>query len=394
MTSGLYFPYVSRGSLTTLNCAALLFKEIFIINPFEVSIDIANNYKEYLQYFGEEQFGSGHPNVRFIPLQKILANKTKDQKLCLSIVADLFDTFFHEICSTTKLSSPFRISIGRISDPRADVVQRKYYVNLPAIADGQDFQNTILKGIVNYDEYDKAKLRYLRISDERKFIYDSKEKFKNITLPYDYALSLMINHIYIVKPELQSRTIFFTDKDIEHKILKYKLCKSDSTAELFLNRHSYEIKQVEVTTPVKAGKFSFPFLNITNSHHVIDCYSKYAGLFAKFKQKFSELLDKILVKSWKDDSHKMIQNEIEQTINPIINDIRKSLNSYISQLLERMVTSIEVKEAVIEITVIPDQLQKLTKLSEFSLYNYEISIDNVNSNSLNNKNCVILLISY
>ncbi len=37
MTSGLYFPYVSYDSLRTLNCAMLLFDEIYEKNPFDIS---------------------------------------------------------------------------------------------------------------------------------------------------------------------------------------------------------------------------------------------------------------------------------------------------------------------------------------------------------------------
>ncbi len=391
MTSGLYFPYVSIDSLRTLNCAMLLFDEIYIISPFEVSIDLASNYKEYEDFFIGERIEFTYSRIRLIPLFQILTSNTKDEELSLSIIADLFDTEYLNICRTSSLLSPFRISIGRISNPEIDVVHRKYYVNLPSVADGQDFQNRIHKGMINRDEYDKEKLRYLRMSDERKFIYDSKENFKNITLPFEYAQSLMINHLHIVKKELGSRVVLFTEKNMEHRILKYKFSNPDIESEAISNKDTGGSGQLEHKVSVEIGTLNIPFLYDASSNHLIDCYLQYKELFNKFKRRMTDILDEIQVNIWDENLNEKIQNQLEQTMKPLIHNIGDCLNEYITNLSSKSSLSIEIKEARIKITIIPNTVQEGPKHLVSSI---DIPFSNINSNCLNIKNCLILLISY
>jgi hypothetical protein len=391
MIAGLYFPYVSYDSLRTLNCAMLLFDEIYVINPFDISIDLASNYKEYEDFFIEERIEFMHSKIRFIPLMQILTSSKNDEELSLSIIVDLLDTEYLNVCRTSGLLSPFRISIGRIPNPELDVVHRKYYVNLPSIADGQDFQNRIHNGMINHDEYDKEKLRYLRISDERKFIYDSKEKFKNITLPFEYAQSLMINHIHIVKKELEPRTVLFSEKNMEYRILKYKFSNLNIELDPNSNKDTVEQEQLECNVSVEVGKFDIPFLYDVSNNCLIDCYLQYKEIFSKFKQKMTDLLDEIQVNVWDEMLHKKIQNQLELIIKPLVHNMEDCFNAYVTNLSAKSSLSNEIKEARITITIIPNIDQKSPK---FLISNIGIPFRNVNLKNLNTKNCVILLISY
>ena len=391
MPTGLYFPYVSHESLRTLNCAMLLFNEIYVINPFEVSIDLASNYKEYEEFFTKQRIEFRYSKIKSIPLVKLLFSNTKDEELSLSIIADLFDTEYIDICRTSGLSSPFRMSIGRISNPESDVVHRKYYVNLPSVADGQEFQDRILKGLISRDEYDKEKLRYLRCSDERKFVYDSKEKFKNITLPFEYAQSLMINHIHIVRKELESRIVLFTEKNIEHRILKYKFSSPDIESEPISNKDTVSLVQLERKVSVEVGTFNLPFLYDASNNCLIDCYFQYKEIFSKFKQKMTDILDEIQFNVWDEKLHKNIQNQLEHIMKPLIHEIDNCLKTYVTNLSAKSSISVEIKTANITIAVIPFMVKRGSKLL---ISNIKSHISNTNYEPLNIKNSVLLLIGY
>ncbi len=189
---------------------------------------------------------------------------------------------------------------------------------------------------------------------------------------------------------MKSRIVLFTEKNIEHRILKYKLSNPNIESDPNSNKYPIEQEQLGLNVPVEVGKFDIPFLYDVSNNCLIDCYLQYKDIFSKFKEKMTDILDEIQVNVWDEMLHKKIQNQLEMIIKPLVHNMEGCFNAYVTNLSVKSSLSTEIKEARITITIIPNIDQKGP---EFLISNIGIPFRNINLKHFT-KNCVILLISY
>jgi hypothetical protein len=348
MTKALYYPYTSLSTIKTLSAAAVLFDEISLINPLDVSIDLAANSDCHTKFYIAERTLR---NIKYVPINHLLNNEF-DRELCINIIHDLLETDYQDLCSSLDNGLPSRLSISKISELELDARHRKYYVNLPSVSDGLNFQNKVKRSHMDHKMYDAEKLNYLRISDERKFVYDAKDKNKMITLPFEYVQSLMINHALILARE--SGSLLFTDSAIASRILNFKLYGLSKSPQNIQYENNLMPSGKISTGPIDVFNMNIPLFDNLGLPTIGEFYDENNNWLERVRQEITDINTTLQNNCWNDALYDDIRVRFNTILKPLIQEIIDFSMAFKDKLSAKSASPIKIKFVNLILTIFPN----------------------------------------